>query len=143
MCPRRRTIERHGSTSTPSLRFNNTARNGAIGARIAEQRLAADAMRDLPDGLHVGICGAGPPFTDGKRSGPRTLVVAGKRLFVADTGSGSARVIGKMGFNHGRVGAIFLTHFYSDHIDDLGTLMLQRWVSVGNTAPVPVTTRDA
>ena len=54
MCPRRRTIERHGSTSTPSLRFNITARNAAIGARIAEQRLAADAVRDLPDGLHVG-----------------------------------------------------------------------------------------
>ena len=54
MCPRRRTIERHGSTSTPSLRFNITARNAAIGARIAEQRLAADAARDLPDGLHVG-----------------------------------------------------------------------------------------
>ena len=54
MCPRRRTIERHGLTSTPSLRFNITARNAAIGARIVEQRLAADAARDLPDGLHAG-----------------------------------------------------------------------------------------
>lgn len=110
----------------------------AVGARIAAQRLAADAVRDLPDGLHVGICGAGSPFTDDKRSGPCTLVVAGKRLFVFDSGSGSARVIGKMGFNQGHIDAIFLTHFHSDHIDDLGTLMLQRWVSVGNTVPVPV-----
>ena len=65
MCPRRRTIERHGSTSTPSLRFNITARNGAIGARIAEQRLAADAVRDLPDGLHVGKTAPVPVTTRG------------------------------------------------------------------------------
>ena len=110
----------------------------ALGERVVAQRMVADAVRDLPDGLHVGICGAGSPFTDDKRSGPCTLVVAGKRMFVFDAGSGSARVIGKMGFNQGRIEAIFLTHFHSDHIDGLGELMLQRWVSVGNTAPVPV-----
>lgn len=110
----------------------------AVAARLAAQRLGADPIKDLPDGLHVGICGAGSPFTDDTRSGPCTLVIAGKRMFVFDTGSGSARVIGKMGFNQGRIDAIFLTHFHSDHIDGLGELMLQRWVSVGNTAPVPV-----
>ncbi len=110
----------------------------AIAARVAVQRLAADAIKELPDGLHVGICGAGSPFTDDKRSGPCTLVVAGQSMFVFDSGSGSARVIGKMGFNQGRIAAIFLTHFHSDHIDGLGELMLQRWVSVGNTTPVPV-----
>ena len=109
-----------------------------LGQRVVAQRMAFDAIGELPDGLHVGICGAGSPFTDDKRSGPCTLVVAGKRLFVFDAGSGSARVIGKMGFNQGRIEAIFLTHFHSDHIDGLGELMLQRWVTVGNTAPVPV-----
>ena len=109
-----------------------------LAGRVVAQRMAADAIAELPDGLHVGICGAGSPFTDDKRSGPCTLVLAGKRLFVFDAGSGSARVIGKMGFNQGRIEAIFLTHFHSDHIDGLGELMLQRWVTVGNTAPVPV-----
>ena len=68
MCPRRRTIERHGSTNTPSLRFNITAGNGAIGAigaRIARQRLAANAVRDLPDGLHVGNTAPVPVTTRG------------------------------------------------------------------------------
>lgn len=110
----------------------------AVAGRIAVQRLAADAVRDLPDGLHVGVCGAGSPFTDDTRSGPCTLVIAGRRMFVFDAGSGSSRTIGKMGFNQGRIDAVFLTHFHSDHIDGLGELMLQRWVSVGNTAPVPV-----
>ena len=110
----------------------------ALAQRMVAGRMAIDATADLPDGLHVGLCGAGSPFPDDKRSGPCTLVVAGRRLFVFDAGGGSARNLGKMGFNTGRVEAIFLTHFHSDHIDGLGELMLQRWISAGSAAPVPV-----
>jgi len=110
----------------------------AIAMKVAVSKLAANAIAGLPDGLHVGLCGAGSPFPDEKRSGPCTLVIAGKRQFVFDAGSGASRNIGKMGFNQGQVDAIFLTHFHSDHIDGLGELMLQRWVSTSNKAPVPV-----
>lgn len=110
----------------------------AIAERVVARKLAADANIDLPDGLHVGLCGAGSPFPDDKRSGPCTVVLAGKRMFVFDAGSGSVRNIGKMGFSHGRIEAIFLTHFHSDHLDGLGELMLQRWVSMSNRQPVPV-----
>jgi ribonuclease Z len=65
-------------------------------------------------------------------------VVAGKRLFVFDAGNASVRNIGKMNFNTGSIEAIFLTHFHSDHLDGLGELMLQRWVSASNQQPVPV-----
>jgi ribonuclease Z len=109
-----------------------------VASKVIAERLASDALDTLPDGLHVGLCGAGSPFPDDKRLGPCTLVVAGKRLFIVDTGSGSVRNIGKMGFQHGRINAIFLTHFHSDHIDGLGELMLQRWGSAANTVPVPV-----
>lgn len=109
-----------------------------VAKKAAAERLATGAMKELPDGLHVGLCGAGSPFPDDKRAGPCTLVVAGKRLFIVDAGSGSVRNIGKMGFPHGRIDAIFLTHFHSDHIDGLGELMLQRWGSAASPAPVPV-----
>ena len=109
-----------------------------VAERIAPGRLAADLQPILADGLHVGLCGAGSPFPDAQRSGPCTVVVAGKRLFVFDAGSGSARNIGRLGFVLGHVEAVFLTHFHSDHIDGLGELMLQRWVTTSNTAPVPV-----
>lgn len=118
--------------------FFRTPLSLMLAKKAATERLAYDAMNELPDGLHVGLCGAGSPFPDDKRSGPCTLVVAGKRLFIIDTGSGSARNIGKMGFQHGRIEAIFLTHFHSDHIDGMGELMLQRWGTAANTAPVPV-----
>jgi ribonuclease Z len=110
----------------------------ALARRIAPLRLGADLLNELPDGLHLGLCGAGSPFPDEHRAGPCTAIVAGKRLFIIDVGSASPRNIGKLGFVHGRVEAVFLTHFHSDHIDGLGELMLQRWVSTGNVAPLPV-----
>lgn len=110
----------------------------ALAGRMAASRLGADALAELPDGLHVGLCGAGSPMPDEKRGGPCTLVLAGKRMFVFDAGSASVRNIGKMGFSHGAIEAIFLTHFHSDHIDGLGELMLQRRVSASNAAPLPV-----
>ena len=110
----------------------------AIAGRVVAMRMAQDASDTLPDGLHVGLCGAGSPLPDDARTGPCTLVLAGKRLFVFDAGSSASRNIGKMGFNQGRIEAVFLTHFHSDHIDGLGELMLQRWVSTANTAPVAV-----
>ena len=110
----------------------------AVGQKIAAQRMAADPVAALPDGLHVGLCGSGSPFPDDKRTGPCTLIIAGKRVFVFDAGSGSVRNLGKMGIAHGRIEAIFLTHFHSDHIDGLGELLLQRWASARNTVPVPI-----
>ncbi|MFM6992341.1 MAG: MBL fold metallo-hydrolase [Rhodoferax sp.] len=110
----------------------------AIGQRVAAQRMAADLLSELPDGLHIGLCGAGSPMPDERRLGACTAVIAGKRLFVFDAGNGSARNMAKMGLVHGRIEAIFLTHFHSDHIDGLGELLMQRWVSTGNASPVPL-----
>jgi ribonuclease Z len=37
-----------------------------------------------------------------------------------------------------QVSAIFITHYHSDHIADLGELMLQHWAGGAATSPVPV-----
>ena len=110
----------------------------AIAERMIAQRLSANPLAELPDGLHIGLCGAGSPFPDDKRSGPCTLVIAGQRQFIFDVGSGTVRNLGKMGFSPGQVDAVFLTHFHSDHIDGMGEFLLQRWVSASNQSPVPV-----
>lgn len=109
-----------------------------VAQRVIAQRLAIDLVKDLPDGLHVGLCGAGSPFPDDKRTGPCTLVIAGAQVLVFDAGSAATLNLGKMGVNHGQIQAIFLTHFHSDHIGGLGELLLQRWVSTGNAKPAPV-----
>lgn len=104
------------------------------------QALTADAdpLASLPDGLHAGLCGAGSPFPDERRSGPCTVVVAGRRMFVVDAGSGAGRNVARMRLNAGQIEALFLTHYHSDHIDGLGELMLQRWIQRTADAPLPV-----
>ncbi len=106
--------------------------------KVYEQVLAVDTMKDLPDGLHVGLCGAGSPMADPLRSGPCVALVAGRDLFVVDTGSGSTRNLLLMNMPPPRVSAVFITHYHSDHIADLGELMLQRWAGGASKTPMPV-----
>ena len=109
-----------------------------VAKRVSAERMGSNPLKDLPDGLHIAVCGAGSPMPDEKRGGPCTLVIAGQQLFVFDAGNTSARNINKLGFNAGNIQGIFLTHFHSDHIDGLGELLLQRWVSNSNPQPVNV-----
>ena len=106
--------------------------------QVAAMTAVADPLAALPDGLHVGLCGAGSPFPDEKRSGPCTAVVAGQRLFIFDSGSGAGRNIARMRLNAGQIEAIFFTHYHSDHIDGLGELMLQRWIQRTSPQPLPI-----
>lgn len=106
--------------------------------QVAHRQVGRDVMAGLLDGLHVGLCGTGSPFPDPSRAGPCTAVIAGQRLFVVDAGEGGARTLSWMGIPIGRTEALFLTHFHSDHIDGLGSFMLQRWANRTATSPLPV-----
>jgi len=110
----------------------------ALMERGLARTLAADPIAELPDGLHVLLCGAGGPLPDPVRSGPCTAVVAGRTLVVVDAGTGGARNLQRTGFVPGRVEAVFLTHFHSDHIDGLGELAMLRWTGGARTEPLPV-----
>jgi ribonuclease Z len=92
---------------------------GAIALRLAggRHRDRAGSRRKrtllavLPDGLHVFVCGAGSPLTDARHGGPCTVMIAGKKMFLFDAGSGSAARLLRMGLNPARIDAVFLTHF--------------------------------
>lgn len=92
----------------------------------------------LEDGLHALLTGTGTSLADIKRAGPSVAVQAGNKLFVVDTGDGSARNLQGAGLNIGNVDAVFLTHFHSDHIGGLGETMLQRWVAGGHSEQLPI-----
>jgi len=116
---------------------------GPIATRVmrtgAERALAADPIAELPDGLHVALCGAGGPLPDPKRSGPCVAVVAGRTLFVVDAGTGGARNLQRiLGWSPGRIAALFMTHYHSDHIDGLGEMAMLRWVGGNHEQPLPV-----
>jgi ribonuclease Z len=110
----------------------------ALLARVAKDRVGRDITAGLPDGLHVVLCGSGSPLPDPSRAGPCTMVIAGQQIFIVDAGEGSSRKLAAMGTPMGRVDALYLTHFHSDHIDGLGPMMLLRWSGRSATSPLPI-----
>lgn len=90
------------------------------------------------DALHVITTGTGAPLPDPKRVGPQAVVVAGDQILVFDTGPGSTRKLLLTGINVSSVNALFLTHYHSDHISDLGEFMLQHWTGSGATEPLKI-----
>lgn len=100
--------------------------------------LSGASFAEFGDGLNIVLCGSGSPFPDVKRAGPCVAVIAGQQVLIIDTGSGSARNLAPAGVPAGKIAAVLLTHFHSDHIDGLGELLLQRWGNGAHTSPTPV-----
>jgi ribonuclease Z len=103
-----------------------------------ESRMGDDIVDTLDDGLHLALCGAGGPLPAPNASGPCVAVVAGRKLFIVDSGTDGPRNLGRMGYQPGTIQAVFLTHFHSDHIDGLGELATLRWAGGSNASPLPV-----
>ncbi len=100
--------------------------------------LQADPVGDLPDGLHVMVCGAGGPLPSETRSSACLMVVAGRTVMIFDVGAGSSRNLTLHGFAPALVERVFLTHFHSDHLDGLGELATLRWAAGDWSAPLDV-----
>lgn len=115
---------------------------GAIAERAFQAALdktvGVDQSAKLGDGLHVYVCGSGSPMPDADRAGPCLAVLADGQAFIFDSGSGSIRKLGRMGFPMGKLQAMFLTHLHSDHIDGLGEALLQGWVAGARSSQLPV-----
>jgi len=109
----------------------------SLATGTVKQRLINQSAK-WDDGLYAGLAGSGGPFPDIKRAGPCVVVLAGSRLFIVDAGQGAPRNVALMGFQMGKVEAVLLTHFHSDHIADLGEVMMQRWVGGSGAIPLDV-----
>jgi ribonuclease Z len=116
-------------------------RSHIVGAALQKgiaARVSSDMSKELGDGLHLALCGAGGPLAAPKASGPCVAVIAGDRLFIVDSGTDGVRNLTRMGYQPGSIQAVFLTHFHSDHIDGLGEMGTLRWAGGDNSAPLPV-----
>ncbi len=110
----------------------------AVIKRRLPAMVAADPVAGLPDGLHVAVVGSGTPLPDPRRGNPCVAVIAGGRIFVVDAGERAAETMARMQLAPGRIAAVLLTHFHSDHIGGLGTVSLQRWVTAAAQVPLRV-----
>ena len=99
------------------------------------RRAAARAFASPPDwlfeddALRVLLCGTASPLPHPTRARPCTAVFAAGRFWVVDTGPGSWNQLALRRIPGERIGAVFLTHFHSDHIGELGEYDLQTWAA--------------
>lgn len=105
---------------------------------IATDFMTSNVIDDLPDGLHVALIGSGAPLTDPRRASPCTAIIAGRNIYIVDAGPSSVRKLEVMRFKPEDITAILLTHFHSDHIGDLGELLLKRWAGGAMKRPLDI-----
>lgn len=88
--------------------------------------------------IEVTLLGTGSPIPDADRAGPSTLVRAGGQTFLVDCGRGVQQRLAAAGSSAAALSALLLTHLHSDHIADLGDLLITRWISDFNPNPLPL-----
>jgi ribonuclease Z len=108
-----------------------------IDRRVAQSLTRVDrAMLTSPD-LTVVLCGTGGPLADPNRAAACTAIIAAGRVMLIDAGPGSMETLVLADVPVDALAAVFLTHFHSDHIGDLGEAAVQSWIA-GRRAPLEV-----
>lgn len=90
--------------------------------------------------IEVTLLGTGSPIPDPERAGPSTLARAGDQIFLIDCGRGVLQRLAAIGLGANQLSALLLTHLHSDHIADLGDVIITRWVSTftPDAPPLPI-----
>jgi ribonuclease Z len=74
------------------------------------------------------LLGTGTPYPDPHASGPATVVIVGKRVFLFDAGAGVTRQANAAGLPLTGPEATFITHLHSDHTLGYPDLILTSWI---------------
>lgn len=88
--------------------------------------------------IEVMLLGTGSPLPDARRAGPSTLVRAAGQTFLVDCGRGVLLRLTAAGVGASGLSALLLTHLHSDHIAELGDVIITRWVSTFTPDPPPL-----
>jgi ribonuclease Z len=89
----------------------------------------------------VTLLGTGTPIPVPDRFGPSTLVEAGDQKLLFDAGRGASIRLHQLGVPIGRIDALLLTHYHSDHTVGIPDLWLTGWLQSyfgTRTAPLRV-----
>jgi ribonuclease Z len=76
----------------------------------------------------VTLLGTGVPIPSPDRFGPATLVEAGDQKLLFDAGRGAAIRLYQLGVPLGRIDALLLTHYHSDHTSGIPDVWLTGWL---------------
>ncbi|MEY4998591.1 MAG: hypothetical protein RIS00_635 [Pseudomonadota bacterium] len=112
----------------------------ALVDRAIQGRLQQEPDRSfLEDKEHVRvlICGTGSPEVSSAKAQACTLVSAGGKMFLFDVGDGAVRSFAHSKIPVNQLERVFITHFHSDHFNDLATLINAGWIW-GRRTPLEV-----
>jgi len=79
--------------------------------------------------FRVTLLGTGVPIPSAERFGPATLIEAGDHVILIDAGRGATIRLFQIGVPIGKIDALLLTHFHSDHTVGIPDLWLTGWLS--------------
>jgi len=78
--------------------------------------------------FRVTLLGTGVPTPRPERFGPSTLVEAGDQKLLIDAGRGATIRLYQLGVPLGRIDALLLTHYHSDHTSGIPDVWLTGWL---------------
>ena len=111
-----------------AMGFSLTACDALVERGLRKQLTQSRADMLTDGNLHVVLVGTGGPFPNTERVSVATAVIAGGEFIMVDTGPGTVRNALLQRLPMGNLSAVFLTHFHSDHIADLGEANMYSWV---------------
>jgi ribonuclease Z len=103
-------------------------RNHAAFALLAAGLIAASPAHAQSD-FKVTLLGTASPTPRPDRFGPSTLVEAGDQKLLVDAGRGVPIRLRQIGVPMGRIDALFITHYHSDHVSGIPDVWLTGWLS--------------
>lgn len=101
-----------------------------VESRIRDRLEVAKEKQDAllsSENMHVFLLGAGGPIPNETRDNSGVAVIAGGVFVMVDVGPGVVKNMNLSGLPAGKISALFLTHYHSDHISDLGELDFMTW----------------
>jgi ribonuclease Z len=99
----------------------------AAAAQTVQQAVKPDS--GPPGGLKVVLLGTGTPVPNLDRACAATLVIAGTKGFLIDSGRGVVNALVRA--ENPNIDAVLFTHYHSDHFGEIGDLLVTR--AIGGT----------
>lgn len=125
--------------TTRSIRISLVVTIAALMSALANAQLMGPGRTNpaVPDtGIHAILLGTGIPVPNYARANASTLIVAGGKTFMVDTGPGSSVRLAENGYQ--KVDYVLYTHFHLDHYGDLDRILFARGAGGNAKHPQPI-----
>lgn len=120
-----------------AFRLSPTLQDAVIERGARAQVSRPDPLPPDSDSLRVLLCGTSSPMPARGAAKSCTIIAAGEQIFLIDIGPEASENLALWRVPVTRIEHVFLTHFHSDHIGELGEFNFMGWAQ-GRRQPLQV-----